>query len=234
MNRSHSTHSTRRHPDNHNLRIYDGDTYQGLPLVPGNGPYIADYLERILQTIRQSRATHPYGIAFRVDLRLPVGFDWQQPSSRPLFSRFIDSLRAKKDSRIKRTVREHKRAYESAVQYIWAREFESEDHPHIHCLLFFNQKTFRGLGPLDPYGNNLYAMICQAWAQALGVDISVAARLVYIPENPVYPLKPGFPFDELFMRASYMAKARSKRFGYGMHSFGASRSGGSRNLLQAG
>ena len=231
MNRSHSK---RRHPDNHNLRIHDGDTYQGLPLLPGNAPYIADYLETILQTIRQAQATHPYGIALRVDLRLPVGFDWQQPCDRPLFSRFIDSLRAKKESHIKRTVREHKRAHESAVQYIWTREFESQDHPHIHCLLLFNHQTFRGLGAIDPYGNSLYAMICQAWAQALGLDTRTAARLVYIPENPVYHLRQGQPFDKLFMRASYMAKVRSKRFGYRKHAFGASRPTTSRNLLQAG
>ncbi|MDS1311214.1 inovirus Gp2 family protein [Marinobacter xiaoshiensis] len=216
-----------RHSYDPNLWIYNGYYYNGMPLVWQQGPFIHNYLQRIDETIQGALQEHPSVMAVRVDLRLPFQFDWRcQPDWRPVFSRFTASLKSKIKARQAKKIRDGIRFHPTEVHFIWTREFGQNGHPHYHCVLFFNKQTFRGLGEFNPYSGSLYGMISSAWASALGMDAHVADGLVSIPRNPIYRIRNGERYDDLFRRISYFAKLASKLFGSGSHNFGTSRTPG--------
>jgi hypothetical protein len=216
-----------RHSSDPNLWIYNGYAYNGMPLVWQQGPFIHNYLQRIDETIQGALQEHANLMAVRVDLRLPLQFDWRrQPDWRPVFSRFTASLKAKVGAKQAKAIRDGKRFHPTKVHFIWTREFGQNGHPHYHCVLFFNKQTFRGLGEFNPYSGSLYGMISSAWASALGMDEHLADGLVSIPRNPIYRITRGERYDDLFRRLSYFAKLASKLFGSGSHNFGTSRTPG--------
>jgi hypothetical protein len=216
-----------RHSSDPNLWIYNGYAYNGMPLVWQQGPFIHNYLQRIDETIQGALQEHASLMAVRVDLRLPLQFDWRrQPDWRPVFSRFTASLKAKIGAKQAKAIRDGKRFHPTKVHFIWTREFGQNGHPHYHCVLFFNKQTFRGLGEFNPYSGSLYGMISSAWASALGMDEHLADGLVSIPRNPIYRIRRGERYDDLFRRLSYFAKLASKLFGSGSHNFGTSRTPG--------
>lgn len=212
-----------RHPEDPNLRLLHGHRYNGYPLVNIRSPFVINYLDRIDETINKALSDHPHVIAARVDLHFPQ--DYVEPSfiRHSPFSRFIDSLRAKIDSRERRIQRSGKRVHPASVHYLWTKEQNTSPLPHYHAILFFNKQTFRGLNVSDPKGDHLYGLISQAWASALRLDLTDTSGLVYVPKNPVYHLRRDQPYPELFHRASYLAKLDTKCFGDGSHRFGCSR-----------
>ncbi|WP_227515460.1 inovirus Gp2 family protein [Marinobacter salinus] len=217
-----------RHSSDPNLWIYNGYAYNGMPLVWQQGPFIHNYLQRIDETIEGALRQHASIMAVRVDLRLPLQFDWRHhPDWRPVFSRFIASLKAKIKARQAQAVRDGKRFHPTALHFVWTREFGKNGNPHYHCALLLNKQTFRGLGEFSPYSGSLYGMISSAWASALGMEEHLADGLVSIPRKPIYRINRGERYDDLFYRLSYFAKLASKLFGSGNHNFGSSRTSSS-------
>lgn len=213
-----------RHPLDSNLMIYNGHYYSGMPLIWQQGPFIYNYLQRIDETIQGALQEHASIMAVRVDLRLPYQFNWQsQPDVRPVFSKFIASLKAKIKARQAQTLREGKRFHPTNLHFAWTREFGQSGKPHYHCVLFFNKQTFRGLGKFNPHSGSLYSMISSAWASALGIEPHLADGLASIPRNAIYRITRGERYDDLFYRVSYFAKLATKLFGSGSHNFGTSR-----------
>lgn len=213
-----------RHSQDPNLCIYYGYEHEGMPLIWQQGPFIYNYLQRIDQTLQGALQDHSHIMAVRVDLRLPAQFSTMSETfNRPVFSRFIASLKAKIETRQSETIRNEKRFHTTQLHYIWTREFGQHGHPHYHCVLLFNKQTFRGLGEFDPHAKSLYGMISSAWASALGMDKDLADGLVSIPNNSVYHIKRDEQYDELFYRLSYFAKLNTKQFGRASHNFGTSR-----------
>lgn len=217
-----------RHHQDPNLFIYYEPDYNGMPIVWQRGPYIYNYLKRIDETIQAALNEHSTIMAVRVELRLPTQFDWMRQSGRPIFSRFIDSLKAKIKARKDRTERGGSRFHSTTVHYVWVREFGEEGKPHYHCVLLLNKQTFKGLGEYNPQSNSLYSMIDNAWHSALGLEQGVADGLVSIPgrrdsSSPIYWIRKGEDYSELFYRVSYFAKLPTKRFGLNSHNFGTSR-----------
>ncbi|WP_339750787.1 inovirus Gp2 family protein [uncultured Marinobacter sp.] len=214
-----------RHSLDPNLWIYNGYYYRGMKLNEGNGPFIYNYLRRIDETILGALNDHAKIMVVRVELRLPDHFNWEHdPSRRPLFSRFISSLKARIEAKRAQTIRNGKRFHSTKVHYVWTREFrQDEKKPHYHCALFFNKQTFLALGEFNPTARSLYGMISNAWASALRMDKHLADGLVSIPDNPIYRIRKGEPYDDLFYRISYFAKLATKLFGRASHNFGSSR-----------
>jgi hypothetical protein len=213
-----------RHPSEPNLMIYQGYDYKGMNLIWQHGPFIYNYLQRIDETIQGALQEHRSVMAVRVDLRLPFHFYKMNPSlNRPLFNRFIESLKAKIRALKNRTERRGRRFHATKVHYAWVREFAENGNPHYHCVLFFNKHTFRGLGKFNPHAEGLYGMISSAWASALGMEAHLTDGLVYIPKNSTYRIKRGKAYNSLFYRFSYFTKVYSKQFGLPSHNFGASR-----------
>lgn len=92
-------------------------------------------------------------------------------------------------------------------------------------MLFMNHDAFFTLGAYELGRENLYNKIVEAWASALGVDLTEAVGLVNIPNNATYKilLKDSDSIARAFARASYLAKVETKRYGIGLSSFGSSR-----------
>jgi hypothetical protein len=219
-----NTQCLHRHSQDRNLWICNDRFYKGMPLIWQQGPFIQNYLQRLDETIQGALKDHSNIMAVRVDLRLPFHFGTaNQPFGRPLFSRFIASLKAKIATRQATTKRSGKRFHPTKVHYVWTREFGQSGKPHYHCVLFFNKQTFRGLGEFNPHSGSLYGMISSAWASALGMEQSLTHGLVSIPPNPIYWTRRGERYDDLFYRISYFAKLATKQFGLASHNFGSSR-----------
>ncbi|WP_336368097.1 inovirus Gp2 family protein [Marinobacter sp. C2H3] len=213
-----------RHPQDRNLWIYNGYFYNGMPLIWQKGPFIYNYLQRLDETIQGALNDHADIMAVRVDLRLPLHSNTASyPIERPVFNRFIESLKAKIAARQAKTVRKGKRFHRTKVHYAWTREFGHTGNAHYHCVLFFNKQTFQGLGEFNPHSGSLYSMISGAWANALRLDQSVADALIHIPENPIYRINRKEKYNALFYRISYFAKLATKQFGTKSHNFGTSR-----------
>jgi hypothetical protein len=214
-----------RHSLDPNLWIYNGYHYNGMPIIWQRGPFIYNYLQRIDEAIQGALRDHANIIAIRVDLRLPSQFDWRTPPfERPIFSRFIASLKAKIRRRQADTERNGKRFHPTKVHYAWTREFGRSGKPHYHCVLLLNKQTFRGLGEFNPDSQSLYGMINSAWASALGMEKTLTNGLVSVPQkNHTYWLDRSESYDDLFYRLSYFAKLESKQFGLASHNFGTSR-----------
>lgn len=71
-----------RHPDNTNLILHNGSTFQNWPIQEDKGPFIQQYLHRLQQTMQYALAQYPRVFAFRVDLRLNCPeFSRHSPSS---------------------------------------------------------------------------------------------------------------------------------------------------------
>lgn len=215
-----------RHPSDRNLFIYEGHYYNGMKIIRHRGPLIYNYLQRLDETIQNSLRKHPHVIAIRIDLKPPCeAADTPKHSDRFIFSRFIDSLKSKIKAKKVNTERRGCRFHDTTLNYVWTKEFSPENgNPHYHCILFFNQQTFRGLGDFNTNSQSLFSIIHSAWISAAGLEEGPATGLVSIPENAAYEIRRGERYDDLFYRVSYFAKLETKLFHQRSHNFGASRS----------
>lgn len=230
------------HPENSNLTLYEGEVWNGLPLVRGYGPYIDQYLQGIHETMLNAVLEFPRTCAIRFDLHYPPG--WQDAHGRHI-SRFFASLNARveADTLRRRKSRKDRRAHPCRLRYVWVKEQATAWQPHYHVFVFVNRDAYFGLGdfrqrfgfyPDDPDvpsfggGANLAERIVHAWASSLGMSSILAWSLVHFPEHPVYRIDRNSPegdwqFSQVFHRASYLAKARTKRYGDYSRCFGRSR-----------
>ena len=85
-----------RHPDNTNLHLHREDTFEGLPVMVEKGPFVRQYLSRLKRTIDLALSQYSRVLAFRVDLRLPLGVDLPEYAyTNEVISRFVASFSAK-------------------------------------------------------------------------------------------------------------------------------------------
>jgi len=217
----------KRHPVNSSLRLFNESTFEGLQLMPKKGPFIEQYLTRLMRTIELALDEYPRVLAFRADLRLPDDVDLLSESdSDAVISRFLESFKAKIRHNRANARKQNKYAHDSRVRYVWAREVGQRERPHYHLLILLNRDAFYTLGKLESDADNMINRLQEAWASALGVSPDYARGLVHIPDNPVYRIGSGRqtdPLPELFYRASYLCKAGTKSYGTGKWGFGASR-----------
>ncbi|GAA5192736.1 inovirus Gp2 family protein [Ferrimonas gelatinilytica] len=209
--------------------------------INSHGPLDQRYLERIHQTIHHSVNDYPRTLALRVDLRLPGDTQNMDPMEQDtpdhfadtdpsVISRFMASLNAKIQADLSKKKNAGKRIYPCKVRYVWAREQNREHKTHYHTLLLFNNDAYFTLGDYRDLNNVCMATrIIHAWCSALRVDPMEFATLVHFPDNPLYYLNRNSSseefqqsFNELFYRASYLAKKKSKIYGTGFRNFGCS------------
>lgn len=188
------------------------------------GPFVGKYLDRIIEVMNDSVDAHPRTFAVRFDLHIRNG-EWLLDEDR-LIDRFLASL--KKKIRVARTraERESKNgwAHRSDVRYVWAREYGASGNPHYHFVLFLNRDAFNAIGTYGADRRNLFSRILEAWASAQTLTVDESQGLVHVPRNASYWIDADDQEmqDELFYRASYLAKVSSKQVG-SRHSFGSSR-----------
>jgi hypothetical protein len=138
---------------------------------------------------------------------------------------FLESFRAKIEHDRGRARFNNSYAHQSIVRYLWAREQDSSDSPHFHCLLLLNRDAYYAIGDIRSLRENMVNRIIAAWASALGIAWSEARALVHFPRRGVYRLDRGdrMEFSKLFYRVSYLCKEATKSYGSWVHAFGSSR-----------
>ncbi|KJS06231.1 MAG: hypothetical protein VR73_10270 [Gammaproteobacteria bacterium BRH_c0] len=216
-----------RCPDNKNLYLVDGPTFRGLPLMSGHGPYIVQYLDRLIEVLQKAWAEHPRLLVLRIELKIPK--EWMGRDDvmwDGIMKRFIQSLRRKVMTDRARAKGRNGRCHDSSVRNVWTREVSTRDRDHFHGLLMVNHDAYYGLGSYDLRVPSLANIIREAWASALGLIFEQGARFVHYPENCSYFINGHgdvATFAEVFRRASYMCKERTKVYGNRQQSFGYSR-----------
>ena len=215
----------KRHPENNNLKLFFGETYEGFDVLQERGPLVEEYLSRALWVTRLALLKHPRTFAFRVDLRFPADQLISDAQTNKPLERFFASLRAKIYHNRKLRVQEAGYAHNTAVSHIWCKEIGEHGVPHYHLVILLNRDAFFTLGTFEIGRENLYNILVEAWASALKLPVKDSAGLVHIPDNHAYKLTSDErdAFNDFFYRVSYLCKAETKHFGDGVHSFGTSR-----------
>lgn len=215
-----------RHSGNTKLHLHHEPMYVGLPVMYDKGPFIAEYLSLLKQTIDFALNQYSRVLAFRIDLSFPAGLDLREyPDTNRVLSRFLESFKAKVEHNRAKAALRNPYAFDSKVRYVWAREFGEGGRPHYHLLFLLNLDAFYTVGRLESENPNMISRLQEAWASALSLPLQTAAPQVHISENGTYRLQQG-DFSELgrlFHRASYLCKTSTKLYGDRCHGFGSSR-----------
>lgn len=215
-----------RHRQNQNLLIQYGSDYYGMPIQSDKGPFVQQYLERLRGVIENALQQYARVLAFRVDLRFPVGISLPEYHyTNQVVERFLESFKAKIRHNRQIARQENKYAHDSNVRFVWAREIGGNGRPHYHMAILLNFDAFNALGKFEAGRDNMFNRLEQAWASALGLSVEMVRGLVEIPANSAYCLRRHDPQSQadFFYRASYLCKVATKVYGNGQHGFGASR-----------
>jgi len=219
-----------RHPDNSNLHLHYGDTFEGLPVMIDKGKFIWEHLFKLKRTIELAMAEYPRVLAFRVDLNLPQGIDLPVHAYRnQVISRFIASFKARINFHQQLREKNGKTAHGCRVRYVWAREVAQEGRQHYHLLILLNLDAYYTVGRLTSQRENHVRRMEKAWASALRLRVDQVSGLVNIPEKSEWRLyrkvRPNKRdrLPDLFFRTSYLCKFATKRYGDRQRSFDASR-----------
>ena len=220
-----------RHPDNTNLHLHREDTFEGLPVMVEKGPFVRQYLSRLKRTIDLALSQYSRVLAFRVDLRLPLGVDLPEYAyTNEVISRFVASFSAKIEHNRDKARERSLYAHDCKVRYVWAREVGRGNRPHYHLVILLNRDAYRAVGRLVSRRPRIFSRMEEAWASALGLPDDQVDGLVEIPRNSEYRLNRYLRADDedvlpgLFYRASYLCKSATKLYGDNHHCFGCSRS----------
>ncbi len=227
-----------RHPDNNNLSLHYGDSFEGLPLQIDKGPFIREYLSAMKHTIELAMAEYPRMLAFRVDLRLPQRIELPHYAyTNQVISRFFESF-TKKIQYHQEKVGERGYARGCKVRYVWSREIGQGGKQHYHLLILLNRDAYYTVGRLGSERVNMIRRLEESWASALGLSIYEVDGLVHIPDNATYRIDrhPRMrrvagedrkilvdELPDLFRRASYLCKVATKSYGDRQRGFGTSR-----------
>lgn len=215
-----------RHQNNTNLHIHSDGLFEDLPVMVEKGSFIAEYLASLKNTIDLALGQYPRLLAFRADLRLPLGIDLPDYAhTNQVMSKFIESFKAKIEHNRAKARDQNPYAHESKVRYVWAREIGAGERPHYHLLILLNRDAFYTVGRLQSENSNMIKRLQEAWASALGLQLDQVRGLVEFPANSTFRIDRGDTeaLANLFHRASYLCKAATKHFGDGCHGFGCSR-----------
>lgn len=221
------------YPENRNLNLYDESSWRGLSLQSNYAPFFLNYLESMLEVLRNAVTVMRRLLVIRFDLHLPNN-DYDSES---LVSRFTASLKSQLEANYKKRLKENQKAHYSPLAYIWTREEGLNNKSHYHFVVLLNLDAYATLGtiprldtinPQQFNGDNMACRIIKAWASALNINAVYVYTLVHFPQNCTY--KVGYlrgeldtkNFEDMFYRLSYLAKAQTKVFGNHVRNFGTS------------
>lgn len=221
------------YPDNRNLNLYYESSWRGLSLQGNYAPFFFNYLESMLEVLRNAVTVIKRLLVIRFDLHLPNN-DYD---SQSLVSKFTASLKSQLEANYKKRLKENLKAHYSPLAYIWTREEGINNKSHYHFVVLLNLDAYATLGtiprldtinPQQFNRDNMACRIIKAWASALNINAVDAYTLVHFPKNCTY--KVGVfhdvldksSFEEMFYRLSYLAKAQTKVFGNHRRNFGTS------------
>lgn len=196
-------------------------SYNGYKVMSQLYPLNTRYLERIEKVFHHALHDHPRTFAFKITLHLPIQLVYD---TEELMKRFIASLRAKIVSDRERCKKDNPKAHRCTLRYVWVREFgELNRGEHYHVALFLNGDAYRSVGKFELGRDNLYNKVLEAWASALGIELSLVVGLVHFDAHSNYLIHQddNESIQRCFYHFSYLAKRDTKHISY-QRSFGAS------------
>lgn len=212
----------------YHLNSYTQSAYKELPLLNLEGGFVGEYLERLRCTVFRVIQRHSKVFAVRVDLRFPNNYfpGEQEVLSNTFLNSFIKHLR----NNLRRYKAEKQqfgeRVHSVDFEYVWAREYGPDSNkPHFHIILLFNGHAFNSLGHFSSDHESLFNRIGEAWGAALGMHVAEGSKLAHFPKDGQYLInsRDWKQVAQVFCRASYLAKVKTKNFHDGFHPFGGSR-----------
>lgn len=218
-----------RHPDNANLHLHYGETFEGFPIQTTVGPFVREYLYALKNTVELALAEYPRVLAFRVDLYVPQSIELPDYAcTSKVISKFFESF-TKKIQYHQERVAERGYSRGCKVRYVWSKETGQRGRMHYHLLILLNRDAYYTLGRLGSERINMFRRIEESWASALGLSVDQVRGLVHRPKNPEYFINREIRRDkvdelpDLFYRASYLCKKATKSYGDRQRSFDTSR-----------
>ncbi len=198
-------------------------TYNGYSVCVDFSDINSVYIDALIQWGKSAKKLNGRMLFVRVDLHFPK--TWEANiclEDKSSISRFTAALKGM----VENTTRN--KAHYSSLDYVWCKEISPETgKPHYHLLLAVNGHAFWQVGAPDHNANNLFSLICRAWASALGLHPGEASGLVYIPDNANYRVGSGkswnHSLDDVIHRGSYLCKKTTKVYGDRTRSFQTSR-----------
>lgn len=210
---------------NNNQCLFNGSTFNGMPVQNEHGLLVADYLSKAHQCMKNAIDEYRSVFMFRFDLHLQEGHLGNIAKDNLLIERFVSSFKAKikhsQDMKRNSGIRVH----DTNVRYMWCRENSSPKRVHYHMVILVNHDAYAHIGEFSLGKNNMYTRLHGSWASALGIYILDVPGLIHIPVNPCYRIDSNDDdsFAKAFHRISYFCKISSKNFKLSCHSFGTSR-----------
>lgn len=204
-----------------NIQMFKGTS------LPSSEEYSELYLSRTLDVIERSLLNANRVLAVRLDLRFPRSFSHPDTEiiSNEYIRRFFDFLERELDNVRAMACEQNKQTHPHHLHYIWCREYDqNETKPHYHVLLLLNGAAYQTLGRTFPGSDNLLDKVNGSWAGSLGLHPGEGQGLVYVPPHACYTINrdPREGVPELFQRASYLCKLRSKPLHEPYRCFGSS------------
>lgn len=205
--------------------------YLTLPILHKQGGMYTAYLNSNRALIECISRCYSKVFAFRVDLRLPDGYNYYDTN---LITRFFSSFKAmmKADYLAKKRV-SNSYVHHTGVYYVWVREEGSRGKPHYHVCILLNGNAHRSVGKFQDNRSNLFNKVNHAWTSALNTHCDDGSLwptdgLASFSPSGSYMLnrtKPDFNYNvmELNKRLSYFAKVTTKPRGDGIRCYGTSR-----------
>lgn len=209
----------KRHKDNTNLRLSNGDKYKEYSVQGTHGPLIVNYLDKVIETVSLASGQYSKVFAFRLDLHFPNWLEQNDYPTNEHIRRFVKKL----DAIIQADLKGGK--HSSKLRYIWVREIGVNQNIHYHLAILLNGNAYSTVGNYSLSNKNLFSRIVNAWARALDAEPQEIVSCVHIPENAEYRLpRSSIEMTNAFIqRISYLCKSKTKQYGTLSHSFGSSR-----------
>ena len=221
------------HPENKNLNLFYEKEWMQLSLQHNHAPFILNYLQSMLNVLKNAVIVMRRVFVLRFDLHLPDSYF----DNGSLVSKFTSSLKAQLEANYQRRLKDNPKAHYSPLAYIWTREEGLNNKSHYHFVILLNLDAYATLGTIPRLetidsqhfnADNMACRIIKAWASALHINAVYAYPLVHFPQNCGYKIGVFHEildinsFEKMFYRLSYLAKARSKVFGNHVRNFGTS------------
>lgn len=182
------------------------------------------YQQRINHMVNKSLSEFKRLSVFRIDLRFPYnGIDYKNDPK--VITRFFESLKRRVMVDVKNKSYLWGRNLRVNVDYVWVREVGPiNQKTHYHVALLLNKDVYYSTGHYHE-GNNLAALIINAWDSALGLLNNPQKGLVQF-SSCHYLEQEKIGFEQAYINTmhalSYLAKDYSKPYHDRFRCFGCS------------